>query len=172
MDEHAAVLGLALLAGLAWGLPPGLRAAKDLLRSPEAVIYAESNPPRLLWSPGLPSPESGVRDGQVRGPDGAPVKPVGGWPGLLLGNPLDLNAATQTDLEALPGIGPRTAEAIREERARRGAFRSVEELLAVKGVGPATLERLRTLVRVGSSGGSTAQGPNPSSPPAGRRPVE
>jgi competence protein ComEA len=62
--------------------------------------------------------------------------------------PLDLNAATLEELDELPGIGPATARAIIDERERRGGFRSVDELLDVRGIGPAKLEDLRPLVRV------------------------
>lgn len=61
---------------------------------------------------------------------------------------VDLNTATATELESLPGIGPATAQAILDYRARRGRFRSVEELLAVRGIGPAKLAALRGRVRV------------------------
>jgi competence protein ComEA len=62
--------------------------------------------------------------------------------------PVDLNAATAEQLDALPGVGPSTAAAILDERERRGGFRSVDELLDVRGIGPAKLEQLRELVRV------------------------
>lgn len=62
--------------------------------------------------------------------------------------PLDLNAATAEQLDALPGIGPSTAAAILDERDRRGGFSSVDELLDVRGIGPAKLEQLRELVQV------------------------
>ncbi|WP_145279804.1 ComEA family DNA-binding protein [Tautonia plasticadhaerens] len=50
------------------------------------------------------------------------------------------------ELEALPGIGPTLAARIIERRP----YRSVEELVEVKGIGLKTLERLRPLVRVGT----------------------
>ena len=62
--------------------------------------------------------------------------------------PLDLNTATLEQLDALPGIGPTTAQAIIDERDRRGGFRSVDDLLDVRGIGPAKLEAIRDLVRV------------------------
>lgn len=71
--------------------------------------------------------------------------------------PIDLNAATAEELTALPGIGPVRAAAIVRFREDRGAFRSVDELLDVKGIGPVTLGRLRPLVIVGrgpATGGS------------------
>jgi competence ComEA-like helix-hairpin-helix protein len=64
---------------------------------------------------------------------------------------LDLNAASQSDLESLPGIGPALAERILRQRERTGGFRSLEELLEVRGVGPKTLERIRPFVALGSS---------------------
>ena len=67
---------------------------------------------------------------------------------LLRGETLELNAASATDLELLPGVGPKLAERIVAERTRRGGYRSVDELSAVKGVGPHTLARLRPWLRV------------------------
>ncbi len=57
--------------------------------------------------------------------------------------PVRLNAATATELEQLPGIGPATAAKILLYRRERGKFRSIEELLNVKGIGPKKLERIR-----------------------------
>jgi competence protein ComEA len=62
--------------------------------------------------------------------------------------PLDLNRATDEDFDALPGIGPRLAERIMEYRQSVGAFRSLEELRAVKGIGEKKFERIRPLVTV------------------------
>ena len=62
---------------------------------------------------------------------------------------LDLNRAGPEELQALPGIGPALAGRIVEHRARIGRFRSVDDLLDVSGIGPATLERVRSLVRTG-----------------------
>ncbi|MGI8663750.1 MAG: ComEA family DNA-binding protein [Acidimicrobiales bacterium] len=62
--------------------------------------------------------------------------------------PLDLNAATEAQLEALPGVGPSTAKAIVDDRERNGSYRSVDELLRVRGIGPAKLEQIRALVSV------------------------
>lgn len=62
---------------------------------------------------------------------------------------IDLNIATQTELEMLPGVGPTMALRIIEYRTTRGAFKSVEELDRVKGVGPRMIEQLRGLVQTG-----------------------
>jgi len=62
--------------------------------------------------------------------------------------PLDLNQATLQQLDALPGIGPATAQAILDYRAQHGVFRSVDDLQSVRGIGDAKLEQIRPLVRV------------------------
>ena len=62
--------------------------------------------------------------------------------------PLDLNAASQAELERLPGIGPSLARRIIEYRGRHGPFASVDSLGGVWGIGPRSLERLRSLLTV------------------------
>jgi competence ComEA-like helix-hairpin-helix protein len=61
---------------------------------------------------------------------------------------LDLLAASIEELDTLPGVGPRIAEGIVALRDR-GRLRDVDDLLRVRGIGPARLERLLPLVRVG-----------------------
>lgn len=64
------------------------------------------------------------------------------------GGAVDLNSADQAALEALPGIGPALAERILAWREENGRFRSVDDLLAVPGIGEKLLEGLRDGVRV------------------------
>ena len=61
---------------------------------------------------------------------------------------LDLNRASAAELDALPGIGPVLAGRIVEHRNTHGPFRRVEELRAVRGVGPRLFERLHGRLRV------------------------
>jgi competence protein ComEA len=61
---------------------------------------------------------------------------------------LDLNTATQTQLEALPGIGPSYAQAIIAERQRRGGFKAVNELRSVRGIGDKRFAEIAPLVTV------------------------
>ncbi|MQB01843.1 MAG: transposase, partial [Actinobacteria bacterium] len=61
---------------------------------------------------------------------------------------IDVNVADAAMLETLPGIGPTRAAAIIAYRDEVGGFRSVDQLLEVQGIGPATLESLRDLVTV------------------------
>jgi competence protein ComEA len=75
-------------------------------------------------------------------------------------SPVVLNTATEEDLRRLPGIGAKRAAAILALRVRLGRFRALEDLLKVKGIGRATLKRLRPLVRLdggeaGDAGGMT-----------------
>jgi competence protein ComEA len=62
---------------------------------------------------------------------------------LLLGQPLDVNAAGAPALSFVPGLSARLAAAVVEDRARRGPFGAVEELLRVDGIGPVRLARAR-----------------------------
>ena len=62
--------------------------------------------------------------------------------------PLNLNAATVAQLEALPGIGPATATRIVEYRKKNGAFKKVEDLMNVKGIGEKSFLKLKGLVTV------------------------
>ena len=67
----------------------------------------------------------------------APSSPAG---------PVHLSTATLEQLDALPGIGPVTAQKILDYRAKHGAFGSVDELDAIPGIGPARLDQLKGLV--------------------------
>lgn len=62
--------------------------------------------------------------------------------------PVDLNTATADQLDALPGVGPAIAQAVVDHRAEHGRFRSVEDLLEVRGIGEAKLAALRSRVKV------------------------
>ncbi|MBB3039046.1 helix-hairpin-helix domain-containing protein [Hoyosella altamirensis] len=82
---------------------------------------------------------------------GAPVMAgdSGGTVGGATAAPLvNLNTATESDLVALPGVGPVTAGAIIEWRSTNGQFSSIEELRQVRGIGPAKLDQIRDHVTV------------------------
>lgn len=59
---------------------------------------------------------------------------------------LDVNSATDVELNALPGIGPRLAERIAADREANGPFKSIEDLQRVHGIGPRLVERVRPYV--------------------------
>jgi competence protein ComEA len=67
-----------------------------------------------------------------------------------LKQPIDINRASQADLQKLPGIGPKLSQRILDERAK-AAFKSVEELRRVSGIGVKTLDKLRPYVTIGTS---------------------
>jgi competence protein ComEA len=80
----------------------------------------------------------------------APALPpsAAGVRALREGESLDLNRAAPGDLLLLPGVGPKLAERIVAERVRRGGYARADELLSVKGIGPATFARMQRFVRV------------------------
>jgi competence protein ComEA len=69
---------------------------------------------------------------------------------------VDLNTATQSELEAVKGIGPAKAKAIVDHRAKNGPFKSVEGLAEVKGFGKASVTRLKGELSVGSEAAKSA----------------
>lgn len=60
---------------------------------------------------------------------------------------IDINKADAETLTQLPGIGPKTAEAILAYRKDIGQFKSLEELTEVKGIGPKKLEKIRPFLQ-------------------------
>jgi competence protein ComEA len=68
---------------------------------------------------------------------------------------VNINTASVEELQLLPGVGEARARAIVDERKARGGFKSVDELLEVKGIGPSNLDKLRPHVVL--SGKTTAQ---------------
>jgi len=76
-------------------------------------------------------------------------------PSLVLTEPsssselININTASQAELETLPGIGPTTAQKIIQYREQNGAFVSTENIINVSGIGPGTYERIKDLITVG-----------------------
>ena len=74
--------------------------------------------------------------------------------------PVNINTADSTQLQPVPGIGPSTAEKILQMRKSYGAFKSVNDLMAIRGLGPKRLEKIREYLTVGkpaSAAPNTAQ---------------
>ena len=63
-------------------------------------------------------------------------------------HPLDLNTATAEQLQQVPGIGPSTAKAIVNFRQKSGPFQRIEDLLAIKGISKARLEKMRPYLTI------------------------
>ena len=134
------VVGAVRRPGL-YRLPAGSRVADAVTRA--GGVTRRADPAAL----NLAAP---VADGQqvlvparlpraVAAAQGAPV------PGAPVG-PVQLSVATAEQLDALPGIGPVTAQKIIDYRTAHGALRSVDDLDDVPGIGPARVEQLRGLV--------------------------
>jgi competence protein ComEA len=68
--------------------------------------------------------------------------------GAAVGGLVNVNTATATELEALPGVGEVIAQRIIDHRTANGPFTSVDQLLDVSGIGDAILESIRELVTV------------------------
>ena len=82
--------------------------------------------------------------------------------------PVNINTATSEELEQVPGIGPATAEKILQMRKSYGPFKSVDDLLAIRGLGPKRLEKMRKYLTVGKpapqSPGAVAKHSSPTKP--------
>ncbi len=70
---------------------------------------------------------------------------------------VDINTASEDELQTLPGIGPAKAAAIVAYRDAHDGFSSVEEITAVRGIGDATLERLRDQITIGDAASATRE---------------
>jgi competence protein ComEA len=115
-----------------------------------AVVAIVAGAARVVVDAGgqkpLPCPRPVLKDDGVVRCDG-----VGGDVGdraWLFGGRLDLNRASPQSLSRIKGIGDGTARAIVAYRDTHGPFAHVDDLDAVPGIGPKTLERLRVLVEV------------------------
>jgi comEA protein len=60
---------------------------------------------------------------------------------------IDINKATKSELEKLPRVGPKTAQLILDYRKSQGGFKSISELLDIKGIGPKTLEKIQPYLK-------------------------
>lgn len=82
---------------------------------------------------------------------------------------VNLNTATSEQLQTLPGIGPSKAAAIIEHRKTAGPFEKIDDLDLVPGIGPATVENLRSLVTVTKGAGGAAPASASAPAPSGSR---
>lgn len=67
---------------------------------------------------------------------------------LVQNSKININTATQTELETLPGIGPSTAVKIINYREQQGKFKSVEDIKNVSGIGDSKFNKIKDLIRV------------------------
>ena len=116
----------------------------------------------LLWflaGPGAPSGVTVVRTAHsLRAAEPAPAPDA---PGILEGEILDLNTASEADLTRLPGVGEKRAAEIAAWREANGGFSAPEELMEISGIGEATYARLAPYVTAGPAeeGGDHGEDP-------------
>jgi competence protein ComEA len=129
---------------------PGLYRVRDGARVAEAVARAGGATSRAQLE--LVNLAARVADGEQvvvprRGATGSvSAAEAGAGTASAPTGPVHLSSATLEQLDALPGVGPVTAQKIVDYREQHGGFGSVDELDAVPGIGPARLENLRGLV--------------------------
>lgn len=80
--------------------------------------------------------------------DPGPPRALAGDERLVLGLPVDPNTAEERELAHVPGLSRRLARAVVESRQAEGPFLRVEDLLRVRGIGPARLARARAALAV------------------------
>jgi competence ComEA-like helix-hairpin-helix protein len=71
--------------------------------------------------------------------------------------PININTANSSQLQLVPGIGPATADKILQMRKSYGAFKSVNDLMAIRGIGPIRLEKMRKYLTVARSTKNASQ---------------
>jgi competence protein ComEA len=144
-----AVIGRVSAAGAFGGAPPAsiLPVAADA--SPNLGLVALVAAPAMPEAAIIPAPTTSPEAANAPAAESAPSPaPHAGQGSASPDDPVILNSAASEDLRRLPGIGQKRADAILALRARLGRFRAIEDLLKVKGIGRATLKRLRPLVRL------------------------
>jgi competence protein ComEA len=113
---------------------------------------APAPPPPVLVRPDPPQPVQKVESESalaVTDAEGASSAPRRGSVAKLRrpgDGTVDINNATETELQRLPGVGPATAAKILAYRQEHGSFSTVEELMEVKGIGPAKLRKMQPFV--------------------------
>jgi competence ComEA-like helix-hairpin-helix protein len=136
-------------------------------------VYSFPKPPSLseVWAKagavGIPpGPDKTIASGsrvEVAPEGGYNVSSMSGAQLITLGLPIDLNRASAGDLDAVPGIGPALAQRIVNYRTAHGPFKQLEDLMAVSGVGPQNLPKLKPYLGLG--------GPEACAPPDWKAPM-
>jgi len=86
--------------------------------------------------------------------------------------PVNINTANSEELQQVPGIGPATAEKILQMRKSYGAFKSVDDLLAIRGLGEKRLDKMRKYLTVGKTAAPKSDAPTAKPSTSSRQPTE
>ena len=141
----AALLAVVLVLYNAFAAPPvaGVESIRYLESSAPAAASASDAPASAQPLPGVtvsPLPEEASADASV------PPEPAD-EPAVSF--PINVNTASAEELDALPEIGPVTAQRIVEFRLKNGPFAYYEQLMDVSGIGPATYEAIYDYITLG-----------------------
>lgn len=127
------VLALLIIVLAAWAIV-STRSAKP--KAPDHVVA----PATVPSSTPAPSQTASAGSSPASNPKPSPSAPRGSL--------LNLNTATAAQLQALPGIGPSMAQRLIDKRTTLGSFRSWDDVDAVEGIGPTTLEKLKAAATI------------------------
>lgn len=150
------VILMALVGGLAYSLrpPPPLGREINLTaagraRQPLALVPPLGQTPSPA-PPATPTP-SATADRAVSTPGPTPARTTAARrpsPSPTLGERININTASASELDRLPGIGPALAERIIQYRQANGPFQRLEDLKKVSGIGDKIFEGLKDLTRI------------------------
>lgn len=158
------ILLIGMMGTASWLLihmPTPASSPENAPRSPDPIVVTlpvepppQEEPVTARRDPAesAPSPQAGRRDGHPLA-----GRPSGSQPAAqtAIARPvhrLDLNRATQAELELLPGIGPGLAKRILDYKQSHGSYKTVQELREVKGIGERRWRKLEPLLTVAATG--------------------
>jgi competence protein ComEA len=127
--ERAALDGVNLARAVADG---------DQIVVPETAPTATPAPPTATLAPGVTPTAASPGSAPAAGPN---TESTGG-------GKININTATASELDRLPGVGPAIAQRIIDYRTANGLFKTPEDIMKVKGIGPATFAKIKDLISV------------------------
>jgi competence protein ComEA len=111
-------------------------------------LLATTASPVLSQTPKSEAPPKAVKTTASRAPAAK----------AAVSSPVNINSASVAQLQTLPGIGASTAQRIVDYRQKNGAFKKIEELMNVKGIGEKSFLKLKPVVTVGVDKGDRPAG--------------
>ena len=111
----------------------GINLAQPVVDGDQIVV--PETPPTAAPAPPTATPEPGAAPGASAPSAGA-------------GGKININTAGASELDRLPGVGPAIAQRIIDYRTANGPFKTIEDIMRVKGTGPATFAKLKDLISV------------------------
>lgn len=118
--------------------------ARPLADGDQVVIPALTATP-----PQAAAPAAGASAPTTVSPAATVALPAGSPQGSTADNKVNINTASVSDLDTLPGIGQAIAQRIVDYRTTHGSFAAAEDLMNVNGIGPATFDKLKDRITVG-----------------------